>query len=80
MYANAERLLQAAFMMQASRLGVSLQEFQAEFGIGRRTSERLRDAVLRVFPQAEEVPSGDTLKRWRNPSRRAQRVGRVRSR
>jgi predicted DNA-binding transcriptional regulator YafY len=68
MYANAERLLQAAFMMQASRLGVSLQEFQVEFGIGRRTAERLRDAALRVFPQAEEVPSGDTLKRWPIPT------------
>ena len=68
MYANAERLLQLAFMMRAARLGVSLGEIQTEFNVGRRTAERLRDAVLRVFPQAEEVPSSDALKRWRLPA------------
>jgi predicted DNA-binding transcriptional regulator YafY len=68
MYANAERLLQVAFMMQAARLGVTLNDIQAQFGIGRRTAERLRDAVLRIFPQAEEVPSQDALKRWRIPA------------
>jgi predicted DNA-binding transcriptional regulator YafY len=55
-------------MMQAARMGVSLGEIQAEFDVGRRTAERLRDAVLRVFPQAEEVPGGDALKRWRLPA------------
>ena len=68
MYANAERLLQLAFMMQAARPGISLGDIQSEFGIGRRTAERLRDAVLRVFPQAGEVPSDDALKRWRIPA------------
>jgi predicted DNA-binding transcriptional regulator YafY len=68
MYANAERLLQVAFLMQASRWGISLSDIQAEFAIGRRTAERLRDAVVRVFPQTEEVPGGDAFKRWRIPA------------
>jgi len=67
MYENAERLLQLAFQMQATRSGVSLVDIQAEFDVGRRTAERLRDAVLRVFPQSEEVAGSDVLKRWRIP-------------
>jgi predicted DNA-binding transcriptional regulator YafY len=68
MYANAERLLHLAFMMQGTRAGVSLADIESAFGIGRRTAERLRDAVLRVFPQAEEAPASDSFKRWYIPA------------
>jgi predicted DNA-binding transcriptional regulator YafY len=67
MYANAERLLQLALMMQGTRPGVSLADIQGEFNVGRRTAERMRDAVMRLFPQAEEAPGGDPFKRWRIP-------------
>jgi len=67
MYENAERLLQLAWRMQGTRTGISLVDIQAEFDVGRRTAERLRDAVLRVFPQSEEVAGRETVKRWRIP-------------
>ena len=68
MYERVEDLLRLAFLMQGSRAGVSLTDIGGEFGVSRSTAERMRDAVLRAFPQAELVPSGDKVKRWRVPA------------
>ena len=67
-YENADRVMQLALEMQAARQGLTLTDIEARFGVGRRTAMRMRDAVLRNFPQAEEVPGDDLQKRWRIPS------------
>lgn len=65
---KAEMVLKLALMMQATRAGLSLEDVQHEMGVSRRTAERLRDAVERVFPQMELVESEERTKRWRLPS------------
>ena len=50
--------------MAASAEGLTLNEMAAQLGVGRRTAERMRDAVLMLFPQVEEVSDPPT-KRWR---------------
>jgi predicted DNA-binding transcriptional regulator YafY len=62
-----EDLLNLAMDMQASRGGISLMDIQERYGVGRRTAMRMRDTVLRVFPQADEVDTGERTKRWRIP-------------
>ncbi len=64
-----EILLRLALLMQGSAEGVSLADIQRDVGVSRRTAERMRDAVLRVYPQAEDVPGAGRQKRWRIPSR-----------
>jgi len=64
-YARADRLIQLALEMQAARGGLTLTDIETRFEVSRRTAIRMRDAVLRVFPQADEVPSNDRSKRWR---------------
>jgi len=59
--------LQLALEMQAARGGLSLVDIQGKFCVGRRTAMRMRDALLRNFPQVEEVETGDRTKRWRIP-------------
>lgn len=54
--------------MQAARGGLSLGDIESKFGVGRRTAMRMRDALLRNFPQVEEVETGDRTKRWRVPT------------
>lgn len=66
-FEKAENLLQLAIDMQASRVGLSLQDIQERFGVGRRTAMRMRDSVIRKFPQAEEVQTSEKVKRWRIP-------------
>lgn len=71
-YGQAERLIQLALEMQSTRGGLTLGEIEEKFDVSRRTAIRMRDAVLRMFPQAKEVPTGDRTKRWRLPTGTAQ--------
>jgi predicted DNA-binding transcriptional regulator YafY len=66
-YEKADNLLQLAMEMQAARTGLTLGDIESRFGVGRRTAMRMRDAILRTFPQAEEVPGDERTKRWRIP-------------
>ncbi len=66
-YEKADNLLQLALEMQAARGGLTLADIERKFGCGRRTAMRMRDAVLRNFPQAEEVATDERTKRWRIP-------------
>jgi predicted DNA-binding transcriptional regulator YafY len=52
-------------MMQTQSRGVSLYDIQEEFEVSRRTAERMRDAVVRIFPQIEVVDSLDKIRRWK---------------
>ena len=61
------RLLELARMMAASAEGLTLDEMAERMGVGRRTAERMRDAVADLFPAMEEVEEG-VSKRFRIPS------------
>jgi len=65
---KADNLLQLALEMQAARGGLSLNDIQRKFAVSRRTAIRMRDAVLRLFPQAEEVETGERTRRVRIPT------------
>ena len=53
-----------ARQMASSAEGVTIDEVMRDTGLSRRAAERLRDAVVHLFPQAEEV-SDPPFKRWR---------------
>ena len=55
--------------LSASHGGLSLADIEAMFDVGRRTAQRMRDAIARVFPQLEEVTQPDRTKRWRLPTK-----------
>jgi predicted DNA-binding transcriptional regulator YafY len=64
-YERAESLLGLVAMLQGSVGGVSIGDIEAGFAVSRRTAERMRDAVLRAFPQIDELVAEDRTKRWR---------------
>src|ERR1700756_2781778 len=64
---KAGRLLELARMLAATSEGRTLNERPERRGIGRRTAERMRDAVREVFPQLEEVDDPPT-RRFRIPA------------
>lgn len=66
-YSRHEDLLRLAVMMQGSAEGLSIADIERAFGVSRRTAERMRDAVLRAYPQLEERPGPNGLKYWRFP-------------
>jgi predicted DNA-binding transcriptional regulator YafY len=63
---KAEILLRLARSLAASAEGLTLEEMAREAGVGRRTAERMRDALWALFPQMEEAPDPPT-KRFRIP-------------
>ncbi len=59
-------MLDLARSLAASAEGLTLEEMAREAGVGRRTAERMRDALWSLFPQMEEVSDPPT-KRFRIP-------------
>lgn len=68
-YGKMLDLFDLALQMQETAEGISLGDIQTRFNVSRRTAERMRDALLRYFPQMCEVETADTVKRWRIPQR-----------
>jgi len=64
---KAGRLLELARLLAATAEGLTLDEMAERLGVGRRTAERMRDAVREVFPQLEEVDDPPT-RRFRIPA------------
>ena len=67
-YQKLDQILRLALAFQGTREGLSLADIQREFGVARRTAERMRDAVARVFPQFERCDDGERVRRWRLPA------------
>ena len=61
---KAAMVIELARRLAASAEGLTLGEMARDMSVGRRTAERMRDAVLMLFPQVEEV-SDPPSKRWR---------------
>jgi len=64
-YERVEDIVKLVMMMQTQSRGVSLYDIQEEFEVSRRTAERMRDAVVRIFPQIEVFDSSDKIRRWK---------------
>jgi hypothetical protein len=64
-YEKLESLLRVAFDLRGNAEGLSLEAIQRRYGVSRRTAERMRDAIERVFPQLEQANPGELPKRWR---------------
>jgi predicted DNA-binding transcriptional regulator YafY len=70
-YEKAETVLRVALDMQGSAYGLTLQDLRNNYSdepLSRRTAERVRDAVERLFPQVELSNPGELPKRWRIPA------------
>ena len=48
-YEGLTNIVKLAIRMQGLRGGMTLDEIEAEFGVSRRTAERMRDAVQEAF-------------------------------
>ena len=64
---KAGKLLELARLLASSAEGLTLDEMAERLGVGRRTAERMRDAVRDVFPQLEEMDDPPT-RRFRIPA------------
>ena len=64
-YERLKDIVKLAIRMQGLRGGLTLDEIQTEFDVGRRTAERMRDAVEWAFGPLEIAERGDNRRHWR---------------
>jgi predicted DNA-binding transcriptional regulator YafY len=64
---KALAILRLAREMQCRTAGISLDEISELFRVSRRTAERMRDAVLSIYPDGEVTWGADGVKRWHIP-------------
>src|ERR1700741_3590392 len=64
---KAGRRVELPRMLASPAEGLTLDEMADRLAVGRRTAERMRDAVREVFPQLEEVDDPPT-RRFRIPA------------
>jgi predicted DNA-binding transcriptional regulator YafY len=66
-YAPSERLFRLARLLAGSRVGLTLDEMADQLGVDRRTVERLRDALVAMFPEMNHQDDEQRVRRWRLP-------------
>ncbi len=64
-YERLRDIIDLAVRLQGSRVGLTLDDIEAELSVSRRTAERMRDAVDWAFGPLEIVPIDDSRKHWR---------------
>lgn len=65
-YERTEDILRLVILLQTRSAGLSLADIQEEFAVSRRTAERMRDTVVRLFPtNIEHYDGADKLRRWK---------------
>ena len=64
-YEGLTNIVKLAIRMQGLRGGITLDEIRTEFGVSRRTAERMRDAVEWAFGPLETVERNDNKNHWR---------------
>ncbi len=62
------RIFDLAMRMQASAEGVTKKEVMDEFGVSKRTAERMIEKVAVIFSQVEDFTAEGKEKHWRLPS------------
>ena len=76
-YSNADRMIKLCHELQASRIGLTLDDIQDRFRVGLRTAQRMKNAVLELYHQTEEFYDDERRKRWRIPQTAMTPVGEV---
>ena len=57
-------IIDLIMLIQSRTCGISLAEIQSEFGISRRTAQRMKDIVIKLYPQITELQIESKAKRW----------------
>ena len=73
-YQRLQDIVRLAVRFQGTLGGLTLGDVEDEFGLSRRTAERLRDAVDAVFGPLELVDTDDTKRHWRLRSDALRRI------
>jgi len=63
-YSRMSDIIQVTIRMQGSQEGLTLIDIAEELNASKRTAERIKNAILRNFPQIGELKTDGKFKRW----------------
>ena len=63
-YSRVSDILDLAIFMSSKIQGVTINEISERYNVSRRTAERMRDSLINIFPQIDEIETNDTQKHW----------------
>lgn len=63
-YSRISDILDLITLMQSRVLGITLSDIVDELHVSRRTAERLRDAIIDILPQINEIETVGKEKHW----------------
>lgn len=63
-YSRVSDIIDLATYMASKVQGITISDIMQRYNVSRRTSERMRDSLLNIFPEIDEIETNDTLKHW----------------
>ena len=63
-YSRVSDIIDLATYMDSKVQGITISDIMQRYNVSRRTAERMRDSLLNIFPEIDEIETNDTLKHW----------------
>ncbi len=63
-YSRVSDIIDLATYMASKVQGITISDIMERYAVSRRTAERMRDSLLNIFPEVDEIETNDTLKHW----------------
>lgn len=63
-YSRVSDIIDLAAYMASKVQGITISDIMERYNVSRRTAERMRDSLLNIFPEIDEIETSDTLKHW----------------
>lgn len=63
-YSRVSDILELAIYMSSKVQGITISDIMELYNVSRRTAERMRDSLINIFPQIEEIETNDNQKHW----------------
>jgi len=76
-YERLKDIVNLAIRLQGARGGLTMDDIVAEYGVSRRTAERMRNSVEAAFGPLQSVETGDRRIHWRLESTSLRRLVRI---
>ena len=63
-YTRFSDIIDLLMLMAENPLGVTINDIKIHYNVSRRTAIRMRDCLLNVLPQIDEIETTDKCKHW----------------
>lgn len=63
-YSRVSDIIDLATYMASKVQGITISDIMERYNVSRRTAERMRDSLMNIFPEVDEIETNDSLKHW----------------